>query len=234
MAIDLPTIAKTYLGGLVEGIPSFIGPDIKGFYTPLDQWPADVKEGYNYNPEGAKKLLAEAGYPKGFQTHCETASNFDLDLLQVVKSYFAQIGVDMEIRVRDFASHRAFIRAFSHDALAYDDRISAVIYDPLTTIGKFSTVNYTNYSCVNDPVYDDLYNRATVSLDQAEFKRLIIEANDRAMAQHWAVSLPPNISVTAYQPWLKGYSGELVASVGRGPLFAGFWVDQELKKAMGR
>ncbi len=236
MAIDLPRIAKAYYGGLVEGVPCGpIGPAIKGYYTPFDQWPADIKAEYSYNPEGAKKLLAEAGYPNGFKTDIAAADNWDLDLLQIAKSYFAQIGVNAQIQVKDFTSHRAFVRAFKYDAMCYDDRSSAQLYDPLTGISKFLSTGVSNYSCNKDPVYDAMVDKAYASLDQADQQRLIIEANDYAITQHWVVSLPPTLTVTVYQPWLKGYSGEqLGVFTVRGPLCAGFWIDQGLKKSMGR
>ena len=52
------------------------------------------------DPEKARKLLAEAGYPNGFKTNVVTMGSFN-ELLEVFKAYFKDINVDMEIRVMD-------------------------------------------------------------------------------------------------------------------------------------
>jgi len=51
----------------VPFITDFDLPDRVGL--PYNQWPQDLKDEYTYNPGLAKKLLADAGYPKGFKTH---------------------------------------------------------------------------------------------------------------------------------------------------------------------
>jgi len=61
-----------------------------------ETWPQDVKEQYAYNPTEARKLLAEAGYPNGFRTNVIADTAGDMELLQMVKSYFSQVGIDME------------------------------------------------------------------------------------------------------------------------------------------
>ena len=38
-----------------------------GYMTPYDKWSQDLKDGYAYNPDGAKKLLADAGIPTGLR-----------------------------------------------------------------------------------------------------------------------------------------------------------------------
>ena len=50
-------------------------PSFKDVYTPLDKLPPSARELYTYNPEKAKKLLAEAGYPNGFTFKAQIANN---------------------------------------------------------------------------------------------------------------------------------------------------------------
>ena len=66
MAIDLETINDTYYKGLAKWQPhGIIGDSLKGYYVPFEEWPEAVKQGYLHDPEGAEKLLDEAGYPRG-------------------------------------------------------------------------------------------------------------------------------------------------------------------------
>ena len=80
-----------------------IGEALSG-YTPFDQWPERLKQSYAYDPEGAKKLLKEAGYPNGFKTVLNHFGEFDLSYTELAAEYFRAIGVDVEIRVLDRAT----------------------------------------------------------------------------------------------------------------------------------
>ena len=118
MSIDLPTIAKTYYGGTVS--PTIYGAyAMPGYYTPFDKWPQDVKDGFTYNQAGAKKLLADAGYPSGFKFTLTASSIYDLDYYQVIKSYFAGVGIDMDIQVLDNTAFTAYTQGDKHVAMAY-------------------------------------------------------------------------------------------------------------------
>ena len=67
----------------------------------------------------AKQLLAAAGYPNGFNTDVVADAAGDMDLLQIVKSYFAAVGINMEYGQWTPPPGHAFVRsATSNDQLA--------------------------------------------------------------------------------------------------------------------
>jgi peptide/nickel transport system substrate-binding protein len=236
MSIDLKTIAATYYGGTVDGTPyGLVSPALVGYYTPYDKWPQNVKDEYAYNPAGAKKLLADAGYPKGFKTNVVAVATADLDLLQVIKSYFSDVGVDMEIRVLELTAWTAFINAGKQDQM-----VSAVgtgsgtasIYPPSRLLTRRYSTHMTNYTYNNDPIYDQFYDKFAASLDVEEQRLLTIQANDRIISQHWSLHVLPTVTYNIYQPWFNGYSGEEL-NYNSGFYVARFWIDQNMKKAMG-
>jgi peptide/nickel transport system substrate-binding protein len=106
MALDLETVNNTLFGGLGDTTPyGIIGQARLGYYIPFEEWPEEIKDNYAYDPERAKQLLAEAGYPNGFKTKYEFSSEnpawTNLDYSQLAVAYWAEIGVDVEIDILD-------------------------------------------------------------------------------------------------------------------------------------
>jgi peptide/nickel transport system substrate-binding protein len=225
MAIDLDTIAKTFYDGVVEGTPQgLINSLYKDDVVQYAEWPQSLKDEYAYNPTGAKKLLTDAGYPTGFKTNIVVPSNQDLDLMQIVKSYFADIGVDMEIRVMDATSFAAFLLAWKHDQISA--RVpggSAMPYSGFRALSRRWSKNQSNYTHNNDQTYDAYVDKYSTSIDPAERQKIIREAGLYLLSQHWAVQLLPEVNFCIYQPWFKGFNGEIVLD------YATYWVDKNVK-----
>lgn len=106
-AIDRHRIVTYLLYG--RGIPARHGvlpPSIPGF--------SDTVRGYRFDPERARQLLAEAGYPNGkgipklllqLGTSQRTAS-----VAEAVQEMWRDIGVDVELRQIDFPRHLSMVR----------------------------------------------------------------------------------------------------------------------------
>ena len=237
MAIDLNTIAKTYYSGQVDGTPcGLVNPSLTGYYTPFDKWPASLKAEYTYNPDGATGL--RCGFPKGFNTNVVAPTpGSDIDLLQVLKSYLANIGVNMDIKLMETTAFTAFTRTSkSHDALAYSNFPStALAYPPSIIISRRVTTSTANLTQNNDAKYDAMVAKFLASTDAEEQRQILVQANDYALAQHWAVNILPTVNYVMYQPWFKGFSGEIAAATvtTSGPDAARFWIDQKVKSAAG-
>jgi len=58
---------------------------LTGYNFPFSQWPASLQAQYAYNPTQAKQLLAQAGYPNGFNTDIVVDSGWDMSLLGIVR-----------------------------------------------------------------------------------------------------------------------------------------------------
>ena len=171
MAIDRDTIAKTHFGGFIDGTPyGQMGPvQKKGWYTPYAEWPQELKDTYAYNPEGAKKLLVEAGYPNGFKTNVVADSGVDdIDLLQIAKAYFTKIGVDMEIRVMDSTTYNSFIRGGKHDQMTTSS--PGGINPPRIQLNQRYSTHPTNYTHNNDPVFDKMVDNFFAATTRDEQK----------------------------------------------------------------
>ncbi|MCR3921288.1 MAG: glutathione ABC transporter substrate-binding protein [Firmicutes bacterium] len=68
---------------------------------------------YEFDPEKAKELLADAGYADGFSmTFYYTEGRYLMDkrVAEAIQSYLADVGVDVELKTMEWASYLAFIR----------------------------------------------------------------------------------------------------------------------------
>jgi peptide/nickel transport system substrate-binding protein len=243
MALDLPTLAKTYYHGLVPPYPASItSNEAKEWGFPYDQWPQALKDEYAYNPTAAKKLLADAGYPTGFKTNVVANTLGDMDLLQIVKAYFLAVGIDMEIRQMDNASWLAFVQnAKKEDQMTYGQSSPlGQVSEPLSISGTYDPKGITNYGMVNDPTYNALLARIPTETNFANLKQIIRDMAELVARQHYAISMLAVGKAAFKQPWLNGYIGQFDSVSGGkpGPHLLGFfgarfWIDQDLKKSMG-
>jgi peptide/nickel transport system substrate-binding protein len=231
LALNLKDIAQSHYRGTVAGTPSgFMHPLLKDWTTPYDQWPADLQEEYSYNPTKSKELLAEAGYPNGFKTTCVFGDAFDLELLQIIKSYLKEIGVELEIQTYDMPTLNSVIVSGNYE-VHYSTEDGML--DGPSSFQIRTTGNFRNYAHCSDPTYDDMYNKmmAASSLDEA--KELGREMDMYILRQHWTIDTIPFGNPILWQPWLKGYSGEEV-DWDIGMYYARLWIDQSMKTSMGR
>jgi ABC-type transport system substrate-binding protein len=243
MAVDLPGLAKNYYKGTVDPYPSTLTTrHMKGWAFPYEEWPQELKDEYAYNPAAARKFLAEAGYPNGFKTNIIADSAGDMKLLEVIKSYFADVGIDMEIRPMESTEWIAFVlTGRKHDQLAQRPVYPfGHSFEPIRQLSRLHTGYSSNYLMVSDPVFDAFQPKAIAATTEAEVKQILRDANERIARQHYSISLLQPMQYSLYQPWLKGYHGQFgsVCSAASSPqlLFfypARFWIDQDLKKSMG-
>jgi peptide/nickel transport system substrate-binding protein len=97
-AINRPALANVLGFGqfepLTQIVPSFSPAYNKGF---------DLRP---YNPEKAKQLLAEAGYPNGFSVSIMTVAQ-SRDAATAVQNYLADVGIKADIDIADFGRYAA-------------------------------------------------------------------------------------------------------------------------------
>jgi hypothetical protein len=196
--------------------------------------PESIKELYTFNPDKAKKLLAEAGVPKGFSFKVQVCScNPDhMDLLPLVSAYLEAVGVKLEIQPMEYA---AFLSAMTTKTNAAGYFMNNGHTNPTTTIRKsFVTKEVWNPSQYSDPAFDKKVADMYLERDEAKRQVMIKEMTREILDKAPYIWLPTPYIYTAWWPWVKGYNGELRAGAVRpGPIYARMWVDQDLKKSMG-
>jgi len=209
MAIDQPTIKDTLFygeAGLFD-CPIHSISDLSWVYTPLDKMPQDVQAIYTYNPTKAKQLLADAGYPDGFKTEVVTPNTpAFVDLLSVVKSEWAQIGVDLTISQKDSATMTTIGASKSYDQLLYYYFGTQRFW----TMSYFRAGNYYDFGFINDPKVDETLTKVWQDyFDQDKRAQDMKDFVVYAVRQSWWLNVPNRTLYAVWQPYVHNYHGEM-------------------------
>ncbi|CAN5871201.1 ABC transporter substrate-binding protein [soil metagenome] len=161
---------------------------------------------YAFDPEKAKKLLAEAGYPNGFEFELTTSQNesWGLPIVEAIIPMLARVGIKLKPKLVEVTVLSDVLMKGEHQAL-----ISSSLTGPdsLATLQCFysktprTACHYTNYS---NPAFDKLYDDAAASLDPAKRVDLLRQANNLLYEDAPVWFFNYNKAVLAYQPWIHG------------------------------
>lgn len=231
MAIDRQSLVKQYLNGQGELLNWQVQiRQTETYYTPIDKLPASAKELFEYSPDKAKKLLAEAGYPKGFSTEL-VLEQMDVDVASAVKAWWANIGVNLELKVVDAATLGAMAYGKTYTGMARVSMGSGVPYIGGTS--WFESTELWNQSVIKDPVLDDMiYTALYKTSDPVERDKLCKAINVYEIDNCFYMQLPFPYLYNYWQPWLPDYHGEYwIFRCAQGLVMAHIWIDQDMKKA---
>ena len=239
-AINLPEIAQYYYFGQATSEPYGLGgPTVVelGFDAGVDDWPEDVREGYRYDPEAARQLLADAGYPDGFSFVYDASPDVDLDLMQLYKHYWSKIGVNATINVLSSPAatyNRAYKGEFDMTVIG----MRGNNYTPLGRLRSFMIGETENFGQWVDPHYNKLAEIAYAATNNDDFKVAVANASTYLVSQHINLANAYPNMIVAVQPWIKGGYWGQIATGGGGmnlTIWSRFWVDQALKdEILGR
>ena len=234
MAINKQEIVSAFYGGNAELFAFPQHPDYIGYYEPLSAMPESVKELFTYNPEKAKKLLAEAGYPNGFSFKVQVTASSPVhsDLMPLIAAYLEKVGVKVEIQPMEYP---AFLSAMTTRTNAAGYFMDNGHTNPTTTIRKnFVKGQVWNPSQWSDPALDKKMDVALAERDEGKRQAILKEMTREMLDKAPYIWLPTAYNFTAWWPWVQNYNGELRAGAVRPwPIYSRIWVDQDMKKKMG-
>ena len=239
MALDYKALNRDYYGGLaVEGPMSVLGEGTGDFFTPFEEWPAELQGYYMYDLEGAEALLDVAGYPRDpktgirFETTYNSTRITDLNFIAI--DYWADIGVIVNTQVHDGPTAIAMRQNADYDGMITGHM--GVNYQPA---GALFTLAHSD-GAWNEPGYNDAefdglieaMQAASTLVEQADYGK---QASMRLAWLHgslWFTKVP---SFAVAQPWLRGYNGEYTMgpTYDEGTLISRLWIEHGMKAAMG-
>jgi peptide/nickel transport system substrate-binding protein len=222
LAIDNQAIKDDFYGGAAVLFTYPLRPDAAGF-KPLEEYSEDVQELFTYNPEKARELLAEAGYPDGLKLN-SVAVQDQVEQASIVQAYWADVDVDLNVNVQEQVAWQASTREKTFPEVMF---VRAGSYpNPMALFDDVTTGHGVNFSLASDPQLDALFEKAGATLDSDARTKLIREAAEIVAEQHWAIMFPQPMIYNLWQPWLGGYEGVMDVYYLTWPRYA--WVDKEM------
>jgi peptide/nickel transport system substrate-binding protein len=175
LAIDMNAIRDRIMGGTSRNAGIMVAPGINGYDKALDERPpSDLDQ--------AKKLLAEAGYPSGFEVGMDCSNDRyvnDEKICQAIVGMLGRAGIRVKLNAQTRAkffekilSRNTSFSMLGWQPLSYDAH--STLQDVMNTPeGKVGTYNVGNYS---NKAIDELTAKVEVETDPAKRQALISEA----------------------------------------------------------
>ena len=175
-SIDIETIKTRVMRGAATPTALMVAPGIKGFVADLNKRPP-------YDVEAAKKLLAEAGYPNGFEVSMNCPNDRyvnDGEICQAVAANLARAGIKINLQAE--TKNTYFPKILRRDTSFYllgwtpgtydsHNALSNLIATPTDKgQGQFNLGSYSN------PKVDELTLKIQGETDEAKRNAMIAEA----------------------------------------------------------
>jgi peptide/nickel transport system substrate-binding protein len=175
-AIDIDGIKRTVMRGASNPTALMVGPGINGF-------DANLNKRLPYDVEAAKKLMADAGYPTGFEVTMNCPNDRyvnDGEICQAVAANLSRIGVKINLQAETKGTY--FPKILRRDTSFYLLGWTSSTYDshnPLNALircvddkgsGQFNLGAYCN------PKVDELTLKIQSETDKAKRQAMISEA----------------------------------------------------------
>jgi len=196
MAINREAIVDRIMGGVAVPAGELLPPGMFGS-TP----DATAEE---YNPEAAKELLAEAGYPDGFGLTIGSPNDRyinDAQVAQAVAQMLARVGI--ETQVDAVTASTFFARRNKYEFSMYlagwgsgTGEMSSPLRALVATQNSEKGYGGTNRGRYSNPELDSLIDQALATVDSDKREKILRQASGVVMADYGI--LPLHFEVT---PW---------------------------------
>ena len=197
-AIDADLIIKRLVKDKAYRAVSWLPPSSASFDKTMKP--------YAYDPEKAKKLLAEAGYPNGFEFELTTSQNesWGMPIVEAIMPMLAKVGIKLKPKLVEVTVLTEIAMKGEHQAYIGSSLTGP---DSLATLRCYysktprTACNYTGFS---SPAFDKLLDEAGQTGDMAKRTDLLKQANNVLYDEAPVWFFNYNKAVLAHQPWIHG------------------------------
>lgn len=216
-AIDTDLIIKRLVKDKAYRAVSWLPPSSAAFDKTMKPYPFD--------PAKAKKLLADAGYPNGFEFELSTSQNesWGLPIVEAIIPYLDKVGIKLKPKLVEVTVLTEIAMKGEHQAFIGSNLTGP---DSLATLRcYYSKTPRTacNYTSFNNPEFDKLLDAAGEEADMAKRNDLLRKANNLLYEEAPVWFFNYNKAVLAYQPWIHGLQANPTEITHQYP--ENIWVD---------
>lgn len=199
-AVNVQDVMAFTNDGLGTPIGSSIYPSFGKYFMP------ELADAYPYDPEKAKSLLAEAGYPDGFTLTITAPSNYTVHVntAQVIAEQLKAVGIDAKINLVEWATWLSDVyqgRNFEATVVGFD----ASFLTARALLERWISDNSKNMINFNDPEYDRVLKEAFAAVNEEEQTALYKQAEKILSDDAANVYLMDPNDLTVISKKLDGY-----------------------------
>ena len=189
LAVDKQAIMQRVLGGLGTVTGSWLS-------YPTDPWSNEALKPYPYDPAQAKKLLAEAGYPNGFEVTMNLTAwpgrGYLPDVGEAVATYWERVGIRVKRRPVDRAIFAADFRARKYSGVTLAYAAPLVAPEPWEVMIRGGYTKAALNLFMEHPKLDEMIDRLAVQPNAQERTRMM-----RSELLPWLHDYVPAVAIGA-------------------------------------
>ncbi|WP_439553153.1 ABC transporter substrate-binding protein [Falsiroseomonas sp.] len=195
MAIDRSAITSRVMEGAATPSGQFLPP---GTFSHVADVPAPA-----FDPDGARRLLAEAGYPNGFRIQLNSPNDRyinDARIAQAIGAMWTRIGVRTTVEAQTWSIfvNRAARAEYSAHLIGWGSNPdgSHPLRNIMATVSSERGWGASNRGRYSNPEVDSLLSQALVELDEPKREQILIRA--QRMAHEDVAVIPLHIQTNIW------------------------------------
>ena len=195
--------------------------------TPVEELPDELVEGHTYNPDGAKALLAEAGYANGFSATMDIANDeVSADMASLLVAYWKDIGLDVDINTIERSAFNSTLHQGGHNIIG----LYPLADPPLAAIGIGSVNSTYNWSRWSPPGYEEKLVDTLQETDPEVLAEKVKELNLMHALGFHLMQMGVPFGYNMAHPWVGNWYGEV--DLGHSlplPVWSRVQIDESMK-----
>lgn len=217
--------------GLIEavwgrGMPTAaLAPGVRDWALSIDQLGPGAKY-YQYDPKEARRLLAEAGYPKGFKTQLWVSNGFSRDIIddaQLVQRYLKDVGIEAELKIQEHGAYMSTTMQGKFEGMVRTP--FGIAWQPDASLYRaYAADSSWNIAHVNDPKLTAMLKEGRRAKDLEARRRIIHDVQRYAAEQQYIVYTTSNMVTISWAPYVKSYYPNITFDYGS--RLAALWLER--------